>query len=92
MGIYAFFSLWSVIVGLTIFWSTETWESKEINIHTMSLCFQHKRDYQRCFLFSPNAFACGIFPKFPFVAFSSFLGIHFESNLEILVATHKNTF
>jgi hypothetical protein len=93
LGIYAFFPPLIRDVGLVNFQSKEICKSKETNIHTMSLCSQRKRDYyQMCFLFSPNALACGIFPKFPLIAFYSFLKIHFKSNLEILVTTHNNTF
>jgi hypothetical protein len=44
-----------------------------------------------CFLFSLSTFTFGVFPKFPLVVVSTFLEIHFESNLEILITTlNKN--
>jgi hypothetical protein len=40
-----------------------------------------------CFLFPPIAFIFYVFPKFPFVTTSFFVGVHFDSNLEVLVTT-----
>jgi hypothetical protein len=40
-----------------------------------------------CFLFSPSVPTYGVFPKFPLATLLFFLGVHFESSLEVSVTT-----